>query len=44
MRLQMVKMAISSINVEHAFINLSDGVELPKRYYDCTMKKERMIM
>jgi hypothetical protein len=30
MRLQMVKMVISSINVEHAFISLSDGVELKK--------------
>jgi hypothetical protein len=40
----MVKMVISSVNVEHAFINLSNGVELQKRYYDCTVKKERMIM
>jgi hypothetical protein len=27
----MVKMVVSSVNVEHAFINLSDGVELKKK-------------
>jgi hypothetical protein len=36
----MVKMVIGLINAEHAFIRLSNVVELKKWYYDYTVKKK----